>query len=538
MPKVGEIAMKRVCALLLAVLLVLPAWALGSTASPYTARLEARYVDDGVDVYAYFSGAASYNAFQLVFSYDSSVLQFLSAEEPLSGDTRQLQSKANANGTLTVSGCGETLSCGQDAAVVLHFKANKTGTTQLYLARAYVSERSTVRQDAAPAAIQDGGVVTVTTGVYTVTLPSDLGLTGDRAVTAGSSYTFRGSPYYDYRLSATVNGQPAQVKDNGGGSFTVESVTGPLVITGSRSGKTHSVAVVGSGKADVTASDTAAYGADYTFTINRAALAEYAVSVTVDGGAVSVTNVGDVYTVSGDKLTGNVIISVAKAARSGTTLVLFSGSGAADVFGGGAELTAENNSDLTVPMSTMEDGYTYTVTVDGETLAIDDANCFTIPARLMTGAILAVTVTKTVKLDITIGIFNYAAAGTDRAWLILAVPTGLTADKTLAYNGTSMLYSTDHNAFAIVVESASQPSEATVRSLLTMTASRTAVTSNGDVNASGRVDINDAQLTYDMYRGLHTVSELTQTMWLRADVNGDKTVNVQDVQAILNTLSA
>lgn len=48
--------------------------------------------------------------------------------------------------------------------------------------------------------------------------------------------------------------------------------------------------------------------------------------------------------------------------------------------------------------------------------------------------------------------------------------------------------------------------------------------------------MNDAQMIYDMYMNVYTLDELDQTMWLRADVNGDRSVNVQDVQYLLKLL--
>ena len=59
---------------------------------------------------------------------------------------------------------------------------------------------------------------------------------------------------------------------------------------------------------------------------------------------------------------------------------------------------------------------------------------------------------------------------------------------------------------------------------------------DGDANGSGILDVNDAQMIYDMYMDVYTLDELTQTMWLRADVNGDRSVNVQDVQYLLQLL--
>ena len=59
---------------------------------------------------------------------------------------------------------------------------------------------------------------------------------------------------------------------------------------------------------------------------------------------------------------------------------------------------------------------------------------------------------------------------------------------------------------------------------------------DGDANGSGVLDVNDAQMIYDMYMNVYTLDELDQTMWLRADVNGDRSVNVQDVQYLLKLL--
>ena len=57
-----------------------------------------------------------------------------------------------------------------------------------------------------------------------------------------------------------------------------------------------------------------------------------------------------------------------------------------------------------------------------------------------------------------------------------------------------------------------------------------------DVNKSGKVDANDAQLAYNMYRPMYSgiSSDITVEKYLRADVNGDKTVNTMDAVAIVN----
>ena len=59
----------------------------------------------------------------------------------------------------------------------------------------------------------------------------------------------------------------------------------------------------------------------------------------------------------------------------------------------------------------------------------------------------------------------------------------------------------------------------------------------GDVNKTGQIDINDAQLVYDMYKpvydGFDTVSV---EKFLRADMNGTKNLDVEDVTAVISVI--
>ena len=60
------------------------------------------------------------------------------------------------------------------------------------------------------------------------------------------------------------------------------------------------------------------------------------------------------------------------------------------------------------------------------------------------------------------------------------------------------------------------------------------VTQSYDVNETGLVDINDAQLTYDIYSGKYTDFEkVSVRKFLRADVTKDKVVNSTDAVAII-----
>ena len=55
-----------------------------------------------------------------------------------------------------------------------------------------------------------------------------------------------------------------------------------------------------------------------------------------------------------------------------------------------------------------------------------------------------------------------------------------------------------------------------------------------DVNATGVVDINDAQLVYDIYSGKYVDFEkVTVKKFLCADVNNSKTVDATDAVAVV-----
>ena len=60
------------------------------------------------------------------------------------------------------------------------------------------------------------------------------------------------------------------------------------------------------------------------------------------------------------------------------------------------------------------------------------------------------------------------------------------------------------------------------------------VSYSGDVNGTGRIDINDAQYIYDLYNAKH--SALDMEKFLRCDVNSNREVNVEDVRMVVSLL--
>ena len=529
--------MKRLLAILLSsalLLALMTAVAAGDSTGPYTASISSGKCKNGKVSVAVFVGsetAKSYNAFWLTLAYDTNALEFTEAvgSEPLE-DTRELRAEAK-NGVITVAGCGGRIST-DSYAVLLCFKVNTNCVTKVQLLEARVSDRSQSQFDAKPAKLdEEKSVATVTNGCYLAELPASMGLYGDAAVAAGGNYTFQTDPHYDYTFTATADDTSLEVADNGDGSYTVRGVTGPLKISNvKRTPKIYSVTVAGSGKGDVTtAAKTATYGQSFQFTVNQTELMQYAVSAVVDGRRVSLTNVGNTYTIAGQDVTGPVTITVAKVTADGTTLVLFVGSGAEDV-AGGTEQTCRSGSVFTFSLNA-DESCDYVVLVEGQTLQGADGR-YTIPANLVSGAILTVSVTKTTRLTADVRVSEYLSG---RVWLVeasLTVPVG----RMLTYDGAPMLYVPARGAYMYVVD-AEPTTEQARRAISTAVGQANSLTVNGDANDSGLLDVNDAQLVYDMYMGMYRFNDLTQPMWLRADANGDQTIDILDVQCILQSLA-
>lgn len=544
--------MKRITALLLALLLTLPTYALAAGAeTTYVVELGAKYTDNAVEVYVLVSDAnvstastnSEYNAFQFTFLYDAEKLTFVSAKEQSTATNRQISYK-DKNGTLIVSGCGEDVTCGS-TPVILRFTAEEAGVTQLRLVQALVSSRSSVREDAKPSATKDtdsckNGVLTVTTGSFKVALGDGLGLIGNSSVESGKDYTFRGSPYYDYTLTAKIGSSQVNIISNSDGTFTVKSVNGALTVSGSRTPKSYDVTVSGSGSGDMSYSGTPTYGENFTFTVKKSDLSDYAVTATVGGRAVSLLDNDDnSYTIAGSSIIGNIEITVSKAAQSNTTLVIFSGSGVEDVYDG-SEKTVKTGVEFQFAIN-MKDDYDYAVLLNGQSVPYNESNAYYyIPANMVTGSILAVTVTKTPKMSVTVTVSDYSATkDNQRAYLIVAKSDSLQAGQCFLYEESPMYYSQAYGGFAWVLAAGTTPTAEAVKSKLTVgTEAYSSVTLNGDVNDTGFVDVNDAQLAYDMYLGQCSFTEYSQMMWLRADANGDKTLSVTDVQTVLEMLTA
>lgn len=533
------------------VLLLLPASASGEDPKYYVSLGSATSaeVNKPVSVALFMHqepGDLTYNTFFFQFSYDAEKLTFTSVTIGNDSDVPDIINDNSNAGSLTIGGYGEPRS---DRFITLNFTVKAAGEATVKLVKAQMDVRANAAKDAQTASVPAGqsDTVTILCGGFPVVLPDCA--TGAAYVTANGDYTFTADPGYDYGFSATVNNEKVDIFNNGDGSYTIKNVTGELVIKANSAPtvKTYAVTVEGDGYGDVNAPTSATHGQNYTFTVTQAANYDYAVAVTVNGQPVTctVSSSGSLYTyMIPAAVTGPVVITVKKAPQSGTTQIVLAGSGAADVWDGVTSYTVKSGEAFTFGIN-HQDGFDYTVIVmvGEKTLTLQrnegSTSTYTIPGDYIKGGIIMVSITKTAQLAMTVNAAEYVKLINGNAvWLITAVPeTKLPATKSLYYGDTAMFWSEKYEAYAwlLVGKGTAADIAAAAKSAISVKGNSTvSVSYSGDVNGTGRIDINDAQYVYDLYNAKY--SALDMEKFLRCDVNGDCGVNVGDVRMVVSLL--
>ena len=469
----------------------------------------------------------AYNAYYFEVSYDTSVLTYKSADV-------QDVVVDEAAGTLKIAGYGANKDSGT-AAATLTFTGKAVGAGKVTITKANVDAKANANAQDAPAANIDEttAAATITVGGYSVTLPE--GFSGAASAAAGTDYTFKanGDDYGCYDVTATMGGETTTVTNNGDGSFTIKNVTGEIVVTATP--KTYAVTVTGTGAGDVSENAaTATYKTDYTFKLTKADGCNYTVTVTAGGNTVTATATTEgVYTISGADIKGELIITVEKAAIViPTTTITITGD--TDDVQGGLILTAKNGEDTTFKIN-KKDGYTYTVKAGDTELTVGADGTVTIPGSLLTGAPLTVTVTKTAVNPYSVEVYEYVKLDGQSIWLVVAK-----SDSVLAYGADTMFSSEKYGGYCWLVISAGNADTVKTEAIAAVKAgsgTAAAVVYTGDVNATGKVDVNDAQLVYNIYNTEYaSFDALSRAKFLAADVNGDHTVTVLDAAAVVNTV--
>ena len=476
------------------------------------------------------SEVQTYNAFDMSFTYDAAALELTSAG--ISGMT-----VTAGNGTVRVQRYGDALSVGS-TAFTLTFKALQTGESTITATTAKVDIDEEALQNAPEANFLDDKTVVNVSG-YTVSLPD--GFTGNGTVESGDDYTFEATDKnYNYTFSATMGDEPVDVIDNGDGTYTVEDVTGNLVIEeASRTGKYFDVTLGEDMTAEKSGKDAAQYMTNYVATLTKEAGYGYNVTVTINNvaytGFVPKDN-GDgtvTYTIPGADITGAIMINSGKTA--GEFTVTFQGSGAGDASGAAAATGGQPYS-FTLNKAA---GYVYNVSAimgDEPVELAEEDGTYTIAN--VTGNIV-ITIEK--EDDLAVEVSEYVAMDGKTVFLVKATATLDEGKTALAYDGSTMYYSDVYKAWSwlVIVEEGTTFTAADAKAKIAeVAADAITLTQTYDVNGTDIVDINDAQLVFNMYNAKYDdFSVVNMEKFLNADVTGDGTVNVSDAAAVVSEIA-
>lgn len=479
------------------------------------------------------SSDSAFAAGEVVISYDNTLMSFNQDASILGNATVKDES-----GVLTLEDYGEDKNFGT-GVYVLAFDAIANGETTMELtSAAFVDKEDAVKSDLIEAAALSPSSIQfiIDKQKYDVTLPEIF--VGSDSVTDGEDYTFSlaDGENYDYQsISATMDGEPVDVIDNGDGTYTVKNVTGVLVITGTRTEKTYAVTFLGNAADDIEdGAYTATYNTDYTFTMPSAdGWAYHLDSLKIGGKDYSGYTVeNNVYTIPGTAINGDIEITVSKSATEASVTVEGSGAGAAS----GYDPIAEIGKDYTLTI-VPEAGYTYNVsaTMNGEVAEVIDNNDNTYTIHNVSGNIVF-TIERTVIVD-GVSVAPYLTLDGTKIWIVKN-NISLEEGKVPTYDGQEMFWSDKYSTYCFLVIAETLDSADATSKIDITDGAAVEVDYNMDVNITGKVDASDAQLVYNMYNVLYSefTSDVTMEKFLRADVNGDSTINVEDAVAIINDL--
>ena len=479
-------------------------------------------------------GKTTYSAYDMTFSFEPTILTLNMEATNIEG-----YRVIPGSGTVRIVRYGKAAELGD--ALTLSFVAAGQGKSDVKVTEACVdTNANAIEFDAPAAAILDDTAVITVSG-YTVSLSDDFTRTDavGSVIAAGGNLTFvPKDPNYNYTVTVTVGGKTVTPTIGADGTYTVPNVNGNVVVTSSKTAKTFNVTLGD----DTTGEATATYMKDYTFKLTPATGYTYNMVVTIGdkaytGFKAQVNDDGTTtYTIPGADVTGDIVISSNKQVKQPATFtVIFDGTGAGDATG---ESSVKENTTYTFTVD-KKDGFKYTIsaTMGGKNVTITEGADNTYTIASVTGD-LVITIEKKSTLTMEVAVSEYVQM--DNKTVFLVTVTGTPEEgKAFAY-GDNVMYKTTaygENVYSwlVIVDKNEAFTVATAEANINQ-ASATAeeVKQSYDVNETGVVDINDAQLTYDIYSGKYTDFEkVSVRKFLRADVNLDKAVNSTDAVAVV-----
>lgn len=507
-----------------------------------------------------------FNAYDMTFTYDPTALTL----NTKTGDADNLTVEDN-NGTVRVRRYGATQALGE--ALALDFTANKAASSTVTLTNAkFDLDANSINFDAPDAAISDADTV-VNANNFTVTLPDAFTSDETRLVPNGGSFTFKPvDSHYTYTFTVKMGGTVTEGLTFGANdTYTIENISGNVEVTCTgKTPKQYDVTykIDTDVEQDVTKGpETVTYLNDYSFTVTPRAGYSYRVIYSVDNGdpfvhtVIAVPTANDdgtlTYTIPGKEIVGGVKIWIDANTESGIPVV-FTGNGAEDAASGNASSMGKN-----MPYYftlNQRESCDYTVTAYYQPLNTPTASKRPATVRsLGTGKYvveavnyndylyvyarswnLVVKVEKVSHSAEEVTVSKYLELN-DKTMMLVTVKGTPEGGSAFTYDGNTMYkvegYGTDRYAWLVIVDKGQTltQEEAAAKVAISAADNVVTITLGFDVNMTGKVDVNDAQLVYDMYNGTYSdFTKVSVEKFLRADVNATKVVDHTDAVAIVN----
>lgn len=509
-------------------------------------------------------GITGFNAYDMTFTYDPAALTL----NTKTGDADNLTVEDN-NGTVRVRRYGATQALGE--ALALDFTAQATATSTVTLTSAkFDLDANSINFDAPDAAISDADTV-VNANNFTVTLPDAFTSDETRLVPNGGSFTFKPvDSHYTYTFTVKMGDTVTEGLTFGANdTYTIENISGNVEVTYTgKAPKQYDVKykINTDVEQDVTRGpEKATYLKDYSFTVTPRAGITYDVSYSTPSTAgttkILIPTVNDngtiTYTIPANRVVEDLRIYVRSSATEGIPVVI-TGNGAEDAASGNASSMGKNmpyyftlnqreSCDYTVtayyqPLNTptaSKRPATVRSLGNGKYVveAVNYKDYLYVYARSWN---LVVKVEKVSHSAEEVTVSKYLELN-DKTMMLVTVKGTPEGGSAFTYGGNTMYkvegYGTDRYAWLVIVDKGQTltQEEAAAKVAISAADSVVTITPSFDVNMTGKVDVNDAQLVYDMYNG--TYSDFTQVSvekFLRADVNATKAVDHTDAVAIVN----
>ena len=510
-------------------------------------------------------GITGFNAYDMTFTYDPAALTL----NTKTGDAANLTVEDN-NGTVRVRRYGDAVPLGE--ALALDFTANKAASSTVTLTNAkFDLDANSINFDAPDAAISDADTV-VNANNFTVTLPDAFTSDETRLVPNGGSFTFKPvDSHYTYTFTVKMGDTVTEGLTFGANdTYTIEKISGNVEVTCTgKTPKQYDVKykIDEDVEQDVTKGpETVTYLNDYSFVVTPRAGYSYRVIYSVDNGdpfvhtVIAVPTANDdgtlTYTIPGKEIVGGVEIWIDANTESGIPVV-FTGNGVEDAASGNASSMGKN-----MPYYftlNQRESCDYTVTAYYQPLASSTASKRPATVRSLGNGKyvveavnyndylyvyahswnLVVKVEKVSHSAEEVTVSKYLELN-DKTMMLVTVKGTPEGGSAFTYDGNTMYkvegYGTDRYAWLVIVDKGKTltQEEAAAKVAISAADNVVTITPSFDVNRTGKVDVNDAQLVYDMYNG--TYSNFTQVSvekFLRADVNATKVVDHTDAVAIV-----